>query len=461
MEREQGVSIVDYIYESTVMVDPVNACSLLGSFETCLSTQDIFPLIHGTAGCPCVMWLTMVSNPTYLGFSQLKFPTTGLKQSEIIYGGERKLEENIEKAIKVYRPKMILIISSCTPSIIGDDIDFVARKMRERYQIPIVAVDTRSSRWDYMEGRVSTQITLIRDIMEKGRGRKEKAVNIFGLYPGDYNWRGDLKELKRMLTGIGVEVNSVIPVVEDLEELKRAPEASLNLVVSSESGLAPAREMEKLFGVPYLDLVPPYGLNGTERWLRAITQALDLNRGMVEEFIEKEAKETADTIVPHFTSFGQVRLLRGIPTALLGDASRLAGIIGFIVRELGMKPVVVGLKSATENSLQQIKEIKEELGVDFKLLEHLRSMEDIVTTFQTTKIDFLFGSDIENKLAARAIKSGAFVGIASPNFFKYNITNRPYMGYRGAVYLFEEIMNGRMVMYQSHRPYGSFWDLLE
>ncbi|MDP6560946.1 MAG: hypothetical protein QF619_12660, partial [Candidatus Binatia bacterium] len=122
---------------------------------------------------------------------------------------------------------------------------------------------------------------------------------------------------------------------------------------------------------------------------------------------------------------------------------------------------LVGLKTSAETSRKQLDRVKEELDLDYQVLEQVKSIEDIVQAFERTPVDFLFASDLESKLAGMHFQIGAFVGISSPIFFKYNVTFRPYMGYRRVIYLFEEIMNARMRMYQSHRPYGSFWDLPE
>lgn len=445
-------------HDDFIMVDPVNACALSGSFETCLSSKDIIPLIHGTSGCPCVLWLMMVSTPDYMGLSELKFPCTNLKENDIIYGAKEKLEQTLPEVIKAYKPKMIMVILSCSAAIIGEDIEPLAKKMTEKYKIPIVAV-SRASRWDHTEGRVNALITLVKNVMEDKGVRKDKAVNILGLYCGDYNWRGDSTELKRILEGVGIEVNSVIPAGASYEDIKKASEASINVVISSEYGLKAAQEMEKLFHIPYLYLPPPYGLSGTETWLRAISEELGINKRKVDEFIRVESKRAADLIVPHFTSFGQVRLLRGIPTALFGDASRLAGLINFIVRELGMKPVLVGFKASTDHSFHLMERVKEDLEIEFYLIKEVKSVADILTKLDEIKADFIFGNDIDYKLGARVLKTNAYVGLFNPIFFKYNVTSKPYMGFRGTVYLFEEILNARMMMYQSSRPYGSFWDL--
>lgn len=461
MELKVDESIIaPALEEEMVMVDPVNACSLIGAYETCLSTRDILPIIHGTGGCPCFMWLQMVSSPIYTGLAQLTYPTTCVSEGDIVYGGEKKLLDGIAKAMNIWSPRMIMIIASCTPAIIGDDIHFIAKKMGKKFEIPIVAVDTRSSRWDYLEGRVSAQLALIRNVMKDGKFPREKTVNILGICPGDYNWQGDLEELKRLLEGIGLKINSAIPSMGSLEEMERAPQASLNIVVSAECGLAPAQEMEKLFGIPYIELIPPYGLSETETWLRTISERMNLNKKKVDAFIKNESKKAADTIVPHLTSFGQVRLLRGIPTAIFGDASRVCGLIGFITKELGMRPALVGLKHSTEKTLQNLTHLKEELGLDFRLVTKVKSIEDVVTSLGNTKIDFIFGSDIDKKLGSRQVDTDAFVEFTAPIFFKFNISNRPYMGFKGAIYLYEQIINARMVMYQSNRPYGSFWDLL-
>lgn len=459
MTDKKGSVLESLETKQTIIVDPVNACAIHGAYQVCLSCKDIIPLIHGTAGCPCIMWLTMVSTPTFLGLSELRFPCTSLSKSDIVYGGERKLEENILEVKEAFDPRLIMVIASCTASIIGDDINMVAARMSKKCNIPILAVDTRSSHWDQIEGRIHTQSVLIRNIMEDRGVRKENGVNIVGLSAGDYNWRGDLAELKRMLNAIGVEVNSAVSAASTLEEIRHAPDASLNIVVSSEYGLEAAKEMEKLFNIPYLDLLPPYGIRCTEDWVYAVADRMGVDKREAESFVKREAKEAADYIVPQFTSFGQVRLLRGIPTALFGNASQIAAIARYITRELGMKPVLIGLKAFTPISKAQLDKVREELDLEYELLEEMKSIEDMVTVLERVKVDYLFGSDIDRKVGGRLLKSAAFAGIASPIFFKINATFRPFMGFRGAVHLFEEIMNGRLELYQTERPYGSFWDL--
>lgn len=55
---------------------------------------------------------------------------TGLDERDVISGGEEKLTEAIIAADQRYRPASIIVVSSCVPAIIGDDIDGVAARLQ-------------------------------------------------------------------------------------------------------------------------------------------------------------------------------------------------------------------------------------------------------------------------------------------------------------------------------------------
>jgi hypothetical protein len=74
-------------------------------------------------------------------------------------------------------------------------------------------------------------------------------VNILGLTPLDYSGDGQVESIEKWLTDRGFLVGSRFAMGSDLDELGRASEAEVNLVVSG-TGLGAARAMYEKFAIP-------------------------------------------------------------------------------------------------------------------------------------------------------------------------------------------------------------------
>ncbi len=63
--------------------------------------------------------------------------STDLQESEIVFGGEKKLAKAIEEIYDLFHPKAITIHSTCPVGLIGDDVHRVARQMQEKLGIKV------------------------------------------------------------------------------------------------------------------------------------------------------------------------------------------------------------------------------------------------------------------------------------------------------------------------------------
>ena len=98
-------------------------------------TRDIVNLTHGPIGCGFYSWLTR-RNQTDPGPDGENFMTyclsTDMQDSDIIFGGEKKLAKAIQEAYDLFHPKAIAIFATCPVGLIGDDIHTVAKNMKEK-----------------------------------------------------------------------------------------------------------------------------------------------------------------------------------------------------------------------------------------------------------------------------------------------------------------------------------------
>jgi len=116
----------------------------LKSYEHCCSScialanlgkiEGVIPILHGPQACTFGNQIgSMFCRPSRL----LTIGTT-LKKSEVIFGGEGKLKEQIINVYNQYKPKIIVIINTCVPQLIGEDMKGVIMEVKE--EIPELKV---------------------------------------------------------------------------------------------------------------------------------------------------------------------------------------------------------------------------------------------------------------------------------------------------------------------------------
>ena len=115
-------------------------------------------------------------------------------------------------------------------------------------------------------------------IMKPAKKKVKNAVNIIGPTFSTFNWRADVYELTRMLAAIGVTVNAVISAGATVAELKKAPQAELNLCIYPyDCGQKVAAEMQKRFDIPYMADIIPIGFGNSSAWLQKIGRLFNID----------------------------------------------------------------------------------------------------------------------------------------------------------------------------------------
>jgi len=114
------------------------------SYEHCCSScialanlgkiEGVIPILHGPQACTFGNQIgSMFCRPSRL----LTIGTT-LKKSEVIFGGEGKLKEQIITVYNQYKPKIVVIINTCVPQLIGEDLKGVIMEVKQ--EIPELKV---------------------------------------------------------------------------------------------------------------------------------------------------------------------------------------------------------------------------------------------------------------------------------------------------------------------------------
>lgn len=255
--------------------------------------KDVVNIVHGPVGCGYYAWLTRRNKgravegaPNYLAYCV----TTDMQESDIVFGGEKKLSRLIDEVVDIFNPPAITICATCPVGLIGDDLEAVARQARERYpEISITAYSCEGYRGvSQSAGHHIANNGLTEHVI--GTGDLEAAVSPYTInLLGEYNIGGDGWEIKRLLEEVGYHIQAVMTGDGSFEELKNAHISELNLVQCHRSINYIADMLETRYGTPWLK-VNFIGIRATIRSLRDIAACFgneDLT-ARTEMIIERE-----------------------------------------------------------------------------------------------------------------------------------------------------------------------------
>ncbi|MBI5881828.1 MAG: AAA family ATPase [Elusimicrobia bacterium] len=195
-----------------------------------------------------------------------------IRDRDIILGGGRKIERSLEAlAADPGGTELAVFFDSCPTVITGDDVVPLIDRFRRKSGIPVVFPDHRADQHtDVLRGVFQWVRKTPEFRRAKPRGRR---VNLVG-----FPWDRALDELAAILRETGVEVNSCLLPEFDLESIRRYPAASLQVFKPHRSYEDFQKEVLAGLDIPVLAPPPPYGVEGTRRWLREIAAFFGLER---------------------------------------------------------------------------------------------------------------------------------------------------------------------------------------
>lgn len=184
---------------------------------------------------------------------------SGLTDIDAIMGNDEKFLRDIEDVAEELKPKFIALASSPIPFMNGTDFPGLARALTAETGIPAFSVPT-SGMHDYVYGAGLALSEIARHFTGAAEKRKRK-LNLLGVTPLDFGPQPMVDAMKKLLEERGWEILSTWAMGDTLEELGRAGEAEVNLVVSS-VGIPAANVLREKFGTPFLVGTPVEGYEG-------------------------------------------------------------------------------------------------------------------------------------------------------------------------------------------------------
>ncbi len=306
----------------------------LKSYEHCCSTmqamaslgkiEGVIPILH--APQPCIYQIqigTMCCRP-----SRLLTMGTVIERGEIIFGGEDDLKRQIINVYHSYHPKIIVILNTCVPQLIGEDIRGVIADLKDKLQgCRLTYCDTGFKHPVAMPTGNDVCWAAIVEVLNTG-DRVDHSIGLLGRSGTD---AGAFSSLTAFLREAGITCFT-FPAshIEEMEKITKAFMLCPIHVVPFLTSKTIANKSGAL--INYSEI--PAGVEGTTRFLRAIAEQLGSQK--LHDIVELKEKE----IRPEWESLKESFLRK--PLRVLhsgGPASEFS--MGKILAELGSEVFIV------------------------------------------------------------------------------------------------------------------------
>lgn len=219
-------------------------------------------VIHDPSGCNSTY--NTHDEPRWYEMDSLVF-ISGLSQMDAIMGNDDKFIHDIVRAAKELQPRFIALVRTPIPLMTGTDFEGISRVIEKQTGIPVFYFPT-SGMHTYVKGAGMAMETIARKLVPAGgesvKERKSKQenslkINILGATPLDFSINSTLDFIKEFLSR-HFEIISTFAMGSSIEDIQRAGEADVNLVISSVGVLA-AKVLEERFHTPYVIGTPIIG----------------------------------------------------------------------------------------------------------------------------------------------------------------------------------------------------------
>jgi nitrogenase molybdenum-cofactor synthesis protein NifE len=263
-----------------------------------------------------------------------KLYSTHIDETDIALGGTGRLNQTIANVVKHAQPRVIFLLPSSIPEVIGTDISALYAELQQEYP------DVRLLSFGYggfdvirHRGVQETLLLLAQTLPTDVKWTPQPTFNIIGSCADLFRFQADAGELVRIMEGaFGIKPLCVMTSDTSIAEIETMGSAHINLVIRRE-GEPTAKHLQQRFGTPYL-LGRPYGIDGTTRWLEEITQISGLTADAA--FLKAEWEMARRRLAPVMPNFRHI--VRSHPEETLmslgGHADVVRGILSFGCGEL-------------------------------------------------------------------------------------------------------------------------------
>lgn len=325
------------------------ACVFCGSRVVLYPIADALHLVHGPIGCASYTWDIRGALSSGPELHRMSF-STDLSETDIIYGGEKKLEKALFELIEIYHPKAAFVYATCIVGIIGDDVAAVCKKVEAKTGIPVLPVHSEGFKGTKKDGYKAACDALFNLI---DRNREDKKIPLSINILGEFNIGGETWIIKDYYKRMGIEVLSVMTGDGRVKDFGSSHRACLNVVQCSGSLTYLAQKMEAAYGIPFIR-VSYFGIEDTSQALYDVASFFSDRPDIMEKTIAL-VQEEVKGILPELREM-KTDLTGKRAAVYVGGAFKAFSLIKAL-KHLGMTVVLVGSQTGNKEDYALLKDM--------------------------------------------------------------------------------------------------------
>ena len=346
-------------------------------------------------------------------------------------------KDAVAHAHQRFKPNAMLVGASCTAELIQDDPGGLAQALQ--LPIPVVPLDLPAYQRKENWGAAETFYQLLRHIAEAppegfSLAGQAPSCNILGPTALGFRHRDDVKEITQLLQDMGIQVNVVAPMNASVDDLKKIPLATFNVVLYPEVANTAALWLERQFNQPFTKTIP-IGVGATRDFVKEVAA---LAHVAVPAHLEDESHSV------WYSRSVDSTYLTGKRVFIFGDASHVVAAARFASEEMGFE--VVGLGTYSREFAREVRDAAKRYGVEALITDDYMAVEKQVAALHP---ELILGTQMERHIAKRQSVPCAVIS-APVHVQDFPARYAPQMGFEGANVLFDTWVHPLMMGLEEH-----------